>query len=150
MIKAFLDTNAFIVSLENAYSNSRLVVRAAIGSGFVSVVSQQVLEEVKGYVARNYSQNFANSYLYSINSIPLLKVVSAEKIKPSLSAYKNLVTDKDDLPHITACLLEDCDYFVTINRKLTQMKAKKRIVFVSPQKFVEALGMHSVNTAQEE
>ena len=150
MIKAFLDTNVFIISLEKAHSNSRKIVRAAIASHFISVVSVQVLEEVKGYSERNYSRNFAKDYAYQIQSIPTLKVVQSGQITPFLESHKQLVSDKDDLPHIIACLVEECDCFVTINRKLTQMKAKQSIRFLTPGKFIETLGMHAVKTEQEE
>ena len=127
-----------------------MVVRAAISNRFLPVVSQQVLEEIKGYVARNYSSDVANKYLYQVKNIPLLNTVPTEKIVPAMDSFAGLVTDKDDLPHVTACILEDCNVFVTIDRKLTQMKAKQKIRFASPKQFVELLGMRSINTSQDE
>lgn len=150
MIKAFLDTNVFIVSLENTQTNSHLIVKAAIASNFISVISEPLLDELKEYVLRNHGTNTADEYLYQIKTIPLLKIIPAYKITNNQEKYSKLVSDKYDLPHITTCLMEKCNCFVTLNRKLTKMKAKNKIKFISPKQFIEELGLPSLNTKDEE
>jgi hypothetical protein len=61
-----------------------------------------------------------------------------------------LVADIDDLPHICAYFEGECDYFVTANRRLTQMKIRESVNFKSPKEFVEkVLGMEGIETKNE-
>jgi hypothetical protein len=58
-----------------------------------------------------------------------------------------LVADIDDLSHIYAYFESECDYFVTTNRRLTQMKIREFVNFKPPKEFVEkVLGMEGFDT----
>jgi hypothetical protein len=50
---------------------------------------------------------------------------------------KNVVSDKDDLPHICSYKAKKCKYFITTNRKLTQDKIKEMVNFYNPKDFLE-------------
>jgi hypothetical protein len=60
--------------------------------------------------------------------------------------YVDLVDDKDDLPHICSYFAGKCDYFITTNRRLTQMKIRNKVNFISPKKFIEKLNLKPIYT----
>jgi len=51
-------------------------------------------------------------------------VVQKGQFKRYKKQYVDLITDIDDLTHIHAYFEAECDYFVTTNRRLTQMKMR--------------------------
>jgi len=53
-------------------------------------------------------------------------VVQKGQFKRYKKQYADLVTNIDDLTHIYAYFETECDYFVTTNRRLTQMKMRIR------------------------
>lgn len=60
--------------------------------------------------------------------------------------YETLVGDKDDLPHICCYFANNCDFFVTTNRRLTQQKIGKKVNFLNPMEFLEVMGVESIDT----
>ena len=66
-----------------------------------------------------------------------------------IDKYNPIVGDKDDLPHICSYITGNCDYFITVNRKLTQDKIKKKVNFMTPKRFIEKLELESLNTGDE-
>jgi len=54
-------------------------------------------------------------------AIPDLEIIEV-KDSGHLEKYKSSVADIDDIPHIVAYFSGRCEFFVTENRKLTQMK----------------------------
>ena len=56
------------------------------------------------------------------------------------------IKDRDDLPHVIAYLVLECDYFVTTNRKLTQMEMPEHVVFVTPKFVEDMLNVKGVDT----
>ncbi len=74
-----------------------------------------------------------------------LHIVSKEEIEAIGDMYRELVNDEDDLPHVNAYFASECDYFITTNRRLTQMKIKKKVNFMSPKKFLAELGLEALD-----
>jgi hypothetical protein len=56
------------------------------------------------------------------------------------------VADKDDLPHVCSYVSGGAEYFVTTNRKLTQMKIRNMVNFISPKDFLSELGLDCLET----
>jgi hypothetical protein len=51
--------------------------------------------------------------------------------------WKSFVADIDDIPHICSYFAGEAEYFVTANRRLTQMKIKEHVNFMSAKEFIE-------------
>ena len=123
MIKAYLDTNIFLIYLEKELTNSRLVINAAEDGLFIPVVSFHTFQEVTHNLRSRKNKDVASWMQIFIWSILGLTVVQKKDIDRSIEDLSDLVDDKDDLPHICAYIAGNCDYFVTTNRRLTKMLA---------------------------
>ncbi len=60
--------------------------------------------------------------------------------------YSDLIADVDDVPHIHAYFAHECDYFVTTDRRLTEMKIREKVNFRSPRSFLQILGVKGYGT----
>jgi predicted nucleic acid-binding protein len=149
LIRAYLDTNIFLIYLEVARSNSKLVVNIAEEGLFSPVVSFHTFKEVAHNLKSRKSKDLASWMRMFIWSIQDLTVVQKDEIDQISENITVLVTDKDDLPHVCSYFVGNCDYFVTTNRRLTQQKIGEKVNFVSPKKFVEILGLKSIETPNE-
>ncbi len=146
-MRAYLDTSVFLTSIEVPKSNSRLLLTKHYKK-FEAVISYHVLEELRENLKREYGRNFVGYQLFLLREVLKLEVMPHDSIPiHELEKYRHLVSDPDDLPHIAAYSLSNCEIFVTTNRKLTQMKIKERIRFMSPKSFIEELGGKSLDTS---
>ncbi|KXA99107.1 hypothetical protein AKJ47_02820 [candidate division MSBL1 archaeon SCGC-AAA261G05] len=92
-------------------------------------------------------KNSASMAKEIILSVPGIKVVKYLDIKPLIDKYSPFVTDVDDVPHICAYFVSRAGFFVTNNRRLTQMKIKDKVKFLSPKEFIEkVLGSKGIET----
>ena len=87
-------------------------------------------------------------FLPLIGIIPLI-IIDKNNWSPLIKKHQNLITDIDDLPHICSYFYAKCDYFVTTNRRLTQMEIKNKVNFITPRKFVEKLNLKSIDIKNE-
>ncbi len=149
LIKAYLDTNIFIIFLEEEISNSELVLNSANEGLFIPVVSFHTFKEVMHNLKSRYSKDTASWMRIFIWSIAGLHVVLEEEIDKIGEEYQVLVNDEDDLPHINAYFAAECDYFITVNRRLTQMKIKDKVNFISPKRFLVELGLEPLDRKDE-
>ena len=149
MIKAYLDTNIFLFYLEKDITNSKLVINAAEGGQFIALVSFHTFQEVTHNLKTRRSKDLASWMRIFIWSIKGLTIIHKKEIDSLTEKFTDLVDDKDDLPHVCAYFAGDCDYFVTTNRRLTKQKISKKVNFISPKKFIEKLGLKSLNTVNE-
>lgn len=143
--KAYLDTNIFLIFLEEEISNSELVIEAANEGSFIPVVSFHTFKEVMHNLRSRYSKDTASWMRTLIWTIQGLYIVGKEEIDSRNETYRELVDDEDDLPHVNAYFISKCDYFVTTNRRLTQMKIKKKVKFISPKDFLIELGLEALD-----
>jgi predicted nucleic acid-binding protein len=141
LIKAYLDTNIFLIFLEEEISNSELVIEAANEGLFIPVVSFHTFKEVMHNVKSRYSKDTASWMRTLIWTIQGLYIVGREEIDKIGETYRDMVDDEDDLPHVNAYFASECNYFVTTNRRLTQMKIKKKVNFMSPKNFLIEIGL---------
>ena len=149
MIKAYLDTNIFLIFLEEEISNSELVIEAASEGLFIPVVSFHTFKEVMHNLKLRYSKDTASWMRTMIWTMPGLHIVGTEEIEAMEDKYDDLVDDEDDLPHVNAYFISNCNYFVTTNRRLTQMKIKNKINFISPKKFLVELDLKPLDRKGE-
>jgi predicted nucleic acid-binding protein len=149
LIKAFLDTNVFLVFLEEEISNSELVIEACSEGLFIPVVSFHTFKEVMHNLKSRYSKDTASWMRTLIWTMRGLHLVGKEEIDTIKDKYRDLVDDEDDLPHVNSYLISKCDYFVTTNRRLTQMKIKNKINFISPKKFLIELDIKPLESKDE-
>ena len=147
--KAYLDTNIFLIFLEWDFSNSELVIDAASEGLFIPVVSFHTFGEVMHNVKSRYSKDTASWMRTLIWTMRGLHIVSKEEIDDIKDEYYNLVDDEDDLPHINAYFASKCDFFVTTNRRLVQMKIKKSVNVISPKSFLKELGLKPLDRKEE-
>lgn len=137
--KAYLDTNIFLIFLEEKISNSELVIEAASEGLFIPVVSFHTFKEVMHNLKSRYSNDTASWMRTMIWTMQGLYIVGKEEIDTIEDKYRDLVDNEDDLPHVNAYFASGCHYFVTTNRRLTQMKIKNKINIISPKKFLMEL-----------
>jgi predicted nucleic acid-binding protein len=138
-MKAYLDTNIFITMLHYPGSSSAKIISACGKGAFIPVVSEYGISEILENTKRNLGKDIAGSLRALIFSLPGLLIVKDVEIKGSLEKYRRSVVDADDVPHIAAYFHANCDVFVTINRKLTQMRIKEKVNFKTPKDFLDLM-----------
>lgn len=149
MIKAYLDTNLFLIFLEEEISNSELVIEAANEGLFIPVVSFHTFKEVMHNLKSRYSKDIASWMRTLIWTMRGLAIVSKEEMDAIKDKYRDLVDDEDDVPHVNSYFASKCDYFVTTNRRLMQMKIKNKINFISPKRFLIELDLEPLDKKEE-
>ena len=149
MIRAYLDTNIFLIYLEEDISNSKLVINIAEEGLFIPVVSFHTFKEVFHNLKSRKSKDLASWMQIFIWSIQGLTVIQKKDIDQLSGKFVDLVDDQDDLPHICSYFSGNCDYFVTTNRRLIQMKIKTFVNFISPKRFIEKFKLKSIDTKNE-
>ena len=149
MIKAYLDTNIFLIFLEEEISNSELVIEAVNEGLFIPVVSFHTFKEIMHNLKSRYSKDTASWMRTLIWTMQGLHIVRKEEIDTIEDKYGDLVDDEDDLPHVSAYFASRCDYFVTTNRRLARMKIKNKINFISPKLFLIELGLEPLDKKDE-
>jgi len=149
MLKAYLDTNIYYISRTNSKTNSRKAINSAIAEQFEVVQSDYLYDEIQSLFKRNFNKDVASYQIKLMKAFPLKTIIYEENWSSLINQYKNFITDIDDLPHICSYFYGKCNYFVTTNRRLTQMEIKKKVNFITPKKFVEKLKLKSFNTKFE-
>ena len=149
MIKAYLDTNIFLIYLEKDFTNSKYLLNVTGEGLFIPVVSFHTFKDVIHNLKSRKSKDLASWMQIFIWSIQGITIIQKKEIDKLIKQYEKLVDDKDDLPHICSYFAGNCNYFVTVNRKLTQEKIRECVNFISPKKFIEKLGLKSVDTDNE-
>ncbi|MEE8168647.1 MAG: PIN domain-containing protein [Candidatus Hydrothermarchaeales archaeon] len=136
-MRVYLDTNIFLEAIKNRPSNSRILFLKCFRGEFEGIVSEYTIDETMDNLKRRAGKDSASMVRELILSVPGIKVVKYSDIKPLIEKYSSFVTDIDDVPHICAYFISHADFFVTNNRKLTQMKIKDKVEFLSPKEFIE-------------
>ena len=149
MLRAYLDTNIYYISRKNPKTNSRLTLNAAINEQYLVVQSDYLYEEILTLFKRKFNKDIAGYQRNLMLSLPLKIIIKSQDWLVIANKYKNKITDLDDLPHICSYFVGKCDFFITVNRRLTQMEIKEKVNFITPKRFVEKLGLNSFNTQKE-
>ena len=149
MLNIYLDTNIYIHGLLNPDSNSALILKEIIDREIIVTQSDYLFEEILYWFRYRKGKNYVGKVREYLISVPRTEFINKFEWSLLVSKFNSIVDDKDDLPHICSYFIGNCDYFITINRKLTQQKIKEKVKFISPKKFVEKLGLKSLNTLNE-
>jgi len=99
---------------------------------FEIVQSDYLIEEVLLWFRRKFGKDFSGKMWHYLNTIPNAVIVSKYEWALYFDDIKDLIEDNDDIPHICSYLSSNSDCFVTINRKLAQMKVSKIVNFLTP------------------
>jgi predicted nucleic acid-binding protein len=138
-MKAYLDSCIFIVYAEKEMSNSQIIIEAARCGLFSPVISFHTIYEVMHNLKTRHGKDVASAVFSLVYLLPTSEIVSRERIIAYQKQHYYSIRDKDDLPHIIAYLLSRSDYFITINRRLTQMEMPENVAFSTPKEFVESV-----------
>ena len=137
MPTAYFDTNVYIIGILQPNSNSRQILREIKKNKFKVVLSDYLIDEVLAWFKINKNKDFSSKVRLYMMSLPVSEIVNDFEWSVFIDDWKNLVADIDDLPHICSYFAGEAEYFVTANRKLTQMKIKEHVVFKSAKEFIE-------------
>jgi len=144
-LRVYLDSNVFIFGKERQNSNSRVILDLVEEGKVNPVVSYLTLEELREYFTKMYGRETAVDEVYYIISLPNLEVVSRDQVKKRITEYKGVVPDKD-LPHLTAAIIAEVDYFVTYNRHFIESRAKEHVRVIKQADLVGLLGIEPRET----
>jgi hypothetical protein len=78
-----------------------------------------------------------------------LYAVRKEEIDTIEDKYRDMVNDEDDQPHVDAYFASKCHYFVGTNRRLTRMKIRNKVNFISPKRFLIELDLKPLDRKDE-
>jgi hypothetical protein len=70
-------------------------------------------------------------------SLPSSEIINDFEWSVFIDDWKSSVADIDDLPHICSYFASEAEFFVTANRRLTEMKIKEQVNFMSAKQFIE-------------
>ena len=149
MLNIYLDTNIYIHGLLNPKSNSALILKEIIEGDVIVTLSDYLIDEILLWFRNRKGKKYVGKVRSYLLSIPRTEIINKFEWSLQIDKYHSIVGDKDDLPHICSYMIGNCDYFITVNRKLTQDKIKEDVNFISPKKFIEKLGLKSFNTVNE-
>ena len=149
MLNIYLDTNIYIHGLLEPKSNSALILKEIIERDIIVAHSDYLIDEILFWFRNRKGKKYVGKVRSYLLSIPRTEFINKFEWSLQIDKYHSLVGDKDDLPHICSYIIGNCDYFITVNRKLTQDKIKEKVNFITPKKFIEKLGLKSLNTVDE-
>ncbi|MCD4844740.1 MAG: hypothetical protein K8R25_09665 [Methanosarcinales archaeon] len=149
MLTAYFDTNVFIIGTLQPDSNSRLILREIKKGNFKVILSDYLIDEVLHWFKINKGKDFASMERLFIVSLPSSVIINDFEWSLFIDDWEDFVADIDDLPHICSYFAGEADYFVTANRRLTEMKIKDHVNFMSAKEFIENVcsydGIDTVN-----
>jgi len=149
MLKVYLDTNIYYISRIDTKTNSRIIIDAGVNEQIVIIQSDYLFDEMLSLFKREFGKNVASLQRKFLLSLTTKIIVYKNEWSEFIEKYRELVADIDDLPHICAYICSGADYFTTTNRRLTKMKIKDHVNFITPKRFVEILELKSYDTINE-
>ena len=103
------------------------------------VQSDHLITEVLNWHRRKLGKDWVGKASIFLVAFPQREVIDKSEWIIQYPKWKDLIDDKDDVPHICSYFAGGCDCFVTTNRKLTQMKIRSHVAFQSPEEFMKTL-----------
>jgi putative PIN family toxin of toxin-antitoxin system len=149
MLNIYLDTNIYIHGLLDPDTNSALILKEIIENDIIVTQSDYLIDEILLWFRYRKGKKYVGKVRSYLLSIPRTEYINKYEWSLLVEKYHPIVDDKDDLPHICSYLTGSCDYFVTVNRKLTQEKIKEKVNFITPKEFIEKLGLKSLSTVDD-
>jgi predicted nucleic acid-binding protein len=149
MPTAYFDTNVYIIGILQPNSNSRLIQREIKKGSLKVILSDNLIDEVLAWFKINKGKDFASLVRLYMMSLPSSEVINDFEWSVFVDDWKGFVADIDDLPHICSYFASGAEYFVTANRRLTEMKIKEHVNFISAKKFIEDVcGLEGIDTVK--
>lgn len=149
MHTAYFDTNVYIIGILQPDSNSRLILREIKKGNIKVVLSDYLIDEVLAWFKIHKGKDFASMVRLYMMSLPSSEMINDFEWSVFVDDWKNFVADIDDLPHICSYFAGEAGYFVTANRRMTEMKIKEHVNFMPAKKFIEnACGLDGIDTVQ--
>jgi hypothetical protein len=108
--------------------------------------SDYLYDEVLAWFKSHEGKDMSGKVQMYMLSIKNKEYVNKFEWSVLIPQYDALVKDKDDLPHICSYFINQCDRFVTTNRRLTQMRIKGKVDFKRPYDLVRELGLKPFDT----
>ncbi|MDP3105808.1 MAG: hypothetical protein Q8M95_14510 [Candidatus Methanoperedens sp.] len=113
------------------------------------ILSDYLIDEVLAWFKTNKGKDFASMVRIYMMSLPSSELINDFEWSVFVDEWKSFVGDIDDLPHICSYFAGEVEYFVTANRRLTQMKIKEHVNFMSAKKFIEEVcGFDGIDTVK--
>jgi len=150
MPTAYFDTNVYIIGILQPNSNSRLILQEIKEGNLKVILSDYLIDEVLTWFKINKGKEFASMVRLYMMSLPSSEIINDFEWSVFIDEWKSFVADVDDLPHICSYFAGEAEYFVTSNRRLTEMKIKEHVNFMSAKKFIENVcGLYGIDTVNE-
>ena len=138
-MRIYLDTNVYIVGLTYPDSPSSMVLRKIVEKDLHVTQSDYLYDEVLNYFKRSQGKDVAARVREYLLTIPNNEIVDKYTWSIYIEKYSNMIADIDDIPHICSYFADECDHFITLNRRLTKMRIGKIVDFKSPSEFLSFL-----------
>ncbi|MCK4266892.1 MAG: hypothetical protein KAX31_06395 [Thermoplasmata archaeon] len=146
MLSIYLDTNIYIVGLLDEKTNSGQILKELFKRDIVIVQSDYLFDEILQWFRSRRGRNILGLIRTYLLTIPHREFINKAEWSYFIERVSEDVDDDDDLPHICGYIAGGAEYFVTTNRKLTQMNIKDKVNFISPRKFLEKIGAEFVDS----
>jgi len=149
MLTAYFDTNVYIIGILQPNSNSRLILREINKSNLKVILSDYLIDEVLSWFKVHKGKDFASMVRLYMISLASSEMINDFEWSVYVDDWKSFVADIDDLPHICSYFAGEAEYFVTANRRLTEMKIKEHVKFSSSKEFIENVcGLDGIDTVK--
>ena len=146
MLNIYLDANIYIIGLQDKNTNSARILQEISNSEITVIQSDYLFDEVLQWFRARKGRDFVGRIRTYLLTIPHREYISRAEWSYLVSELSPLVADKDDLPHICSYMASGAEYFVTTNRRLTQMKIKDKVNFISPKDFLIKIGINELDS----
>jgi predicted nucleic acid-binding protein len=150
MLSIYLDTNIYIFGLLDGKSGSAVVLREVLKRDIMVVQSDYLFDEVLHWFREHKGKDSVGLVRTYLLTLPCREFVNKAEWSYFLLKVKDDVADRDDLPHICSYFAGGAEYFVTTNRRLTQMKIRGKVNFLSPEEFLRVIGGSDDTVSKDE
>jgi len=116
--RLILDTNVFLVSLAPDYKY-HWIYQALVQNKYELVVSNEILTEYQEQVATRYGVEYTDA------SLDFLLLLPNVILKNPAFLWQLVENDKDDNKFIDCYIASQCDYIISNDRHIHQIKTSK-------------------------
>ena len=117
-LRLILDTNIFLVSLAPNYKYN-WIYRSLVENKFDLVISNEILTEYQEQIVKRYGINYTEAALDFLLLLPNVILNN-----PSF-LWQLIESDKDDNKFIDCYIAGQCDYIISNDRHVLQIKSSK-------------------------
>ena len=146
MLNTYLDTNIYIIGLQDSNTNSARILQEVAKSEITVIQSDYLFDEVLQWFRTRKGRDSVGRVRTYLLTIPHRDFINRAEWSYFVSELSPFVADKDDLPHICSYMAGGADYFVTTNRRLTQMKINDKVNFLSPKEFLSGICVNELDS----